>query len=179
MIRQDAKKRSGLISFRFRHTVKIIWLLATPVGLAHGHTTMDSGTQTTRKHVQFHQTPILWPEEGGHRQAIPAHPKKIAARKGLSGIASYYANRFHGRRTSSGHLYYKDAWTAAHRTLPLGTWVRVTNDTNGKSAVVQITDRGPYAKHRVIDLSRLAANELGMIHGGTAPVHLEVVQEYK
>ncbi len=113
------------------------------------------------------------------RHHAHGHGAPGTARKSLSGIASYYADRFHGRKTSSGHPYNKTAWTAAHRTLPLGTWVRVINDKNGHSAVVQITDRGPYAKNRVIDLSRKAAVALGMTHSGTAPVHLEVMREYQ
>ena len=112
-----------------------------------------------------------------HHVAL-AHGKKDA-RKGLSGKASFYANRFHGRKTASGHPYIKDAMTAAHRSLPLGTWVKVTNDHDGSNVIVQITDRGPYARNRVIDLSRAAAMELGMLKLGTVPVHLEVVEEFQ
>lgn len=107
--------------------------------------------------------------------AAAAEPRK--ARKSQVGSASYYANRFHGRKTASGRPYHKDAMTAAHRTLPLGTWVRVTNTRNNQSVVVQITDRGPYYGGRIIDLSRAAATELGMIRSGTARVHVDVVQE--
>ena len=100
-------------------------------------------------------------------------------RKTQTGKASYYANRFNGRRTASGHLFYQDAYTAAHRTLPLGTWVRVTNTRNQRSVVVQITDRGPYADaSRIIDLSQRSASELEMREAGVVPVRLEVVQEY-
>ncbi|MCK7497991.1 MAG: septal ring lytic transglycosylase RlpA family protein [Comamonadaceae bacterium] len=99
------------------------------------------------------------------------------ARKSQAGSASYYANRFHGRKTASGRPYHKDAMTAAHRTLPLGTWVRVTSVRNNRSVVVQITDRGPYYGGRIIDLSRAAATELDMLHAGTARVRLEVLQE--
>ena len=91
------------------------------------------------------------------------------------GAASYYADRFHGRKTASGERYNKQALTAAHRTLPLGTRVRVTNAKNGKSVVVKINDRGPFGKGRILDLSREAAEELRMIRSGVARVQLEVL----
>ena len=105
-----------------------------------------------------------------------ASPSNVPAPKPQAGKASFYANRFHGRKTASGRPYRKDGYTAAHRTLPLGTWVRVTNTRNDRSVVVQINDRGPYARRRIIDLSRAAASKIGMIRSGTAPVRLEVVQ---
>ena len=111
------------------------------------------------------------------KAALAPHGKKKVARKGLSGTASYYANRFHGRKTASGHPYHRNAMTAAHRSLPLGTWVRVINGRNGSNVVVQITDRGPFAGNRVIDLSHAAAADLDMLHKGTAPVRLEVIEE--
>lgn len=118
-----------------------------------------------------------WQEAKSVQPATP-HGQRKLSRKGLAGKASYYANRFHGRKTASGHPYFKGAMTAAHRSLPLGTWVRVINESNGNYVVVQITDRGPYARNRVIDLSRAAATDLDMLESGTAPVSLEVVQEF-
>lgn len=94
------------------------------------------------------------------------------------GTASYYADRFAGRRTASGVRYDPNAMVAAHRTLPFGTIVRVTNLRNGRSVVVKIVDRGPFAGHdRIIDLSRRAARKLGFIAQGLAPVRLEVLKE--
>jgi rare lipoprotein A len=81
-----------------------------------------------------------------------------------------------GGPTASGETFHKDALTAAHRTLPMGTRVRVTNTRNGKSVVVRINDRGPYGHGRIIDLSEAAAKELDMIDAGTAPVTLEVIR---
>ena len=89
------------------------------------------------------------------------------------GVASWYGGIFHGRRTASGKRFNQFAMTAAHRTLPFGTLVRVVNQRNHKSCVVQITDRGPYAHGRIIDLSRGAAQAIGM--GGTSRVALEIV----
>ncbi len=91
------------------------------------------------------------------------------------GQASYYAPSFHGRRTASGEKYDRWAMTAAHRTLPFNTYVRVTDRHTGKSVVVRINDRGPVSPHRIIDLSEAAARELGMLQRGVAQVRIEVV----
>jgi len=112
-----------------------------------------------------------------HSASASAAAAPRTARKSQAGSASYYANRFQGRKTASGRPYHKDAMTAAHRTLPLGTWVRVTSVRNNRSVVVQINDRGPYYGGRIIDLSRAAATELDMLHSGTARVRLEVLPE--
>jgi len=92
-----------------------------------------------------------------------------------SGMASYYHDRFHGRRTASGSAYNKNSYSAAHKTLPLGTQVRVTDARSGKSVVVRINDRGPYAKGRVIDLSRAAAQEIGLTRKGVTRVKLDIL----
>jgi rare lipoprotein A len=91
------------------------------------------------------------------------------------GKASYYAHRFHGRLTASGERYDMHAHTAAHRTLPFGTIVRVTHATTGRSTTVRITDRGPFIDGRIIDLSLAAAKELEMLDEGVAPVRLEIL----
>jgi len=90
-----------------------------------------------------------------------------------TGRASWYGRGFHGRRTANGERYDMHALTAAHRTLPLGSYVRVTNPATSRSVVVRINDRGPYARGRVIDLSLAAANVLDMRHAGTARVKIE------
>jgi rare lipoprotein A len=91
------------------------------------------------------------------------------------GVASYYADEFNGRKTSNGETYDMNKYTAAHRTLPFNTRVRVTNLETGKSLVVRINDRGPFKDDRIIDLSLAAAKELELIGTGTARVRLEVV----
>ena len=91
------------------------------------------------------------------------------------GIASYYADRFQGRKTASGERYQKEALTAAHKTLPLGTKARITNLKNGKSVVVKVNDRGPRTKGHVVDLSGRAARELGMTGAGLAQVRVEAI----
>jgi len=90
-----------------------------------------------------------------------------------TGRASWYGRFFHGRRTANGERYNMHALTAAHRTLPLGSYVRVTNPANSRSVIVRINDRGPYARGRVIDLSMAAASALDMRHSGTAKVKIE------
>jgi rare lipoprotein A len=91
------------------------------------------------------------------------------------GSASYYAHKFHGRRTASGETFDNGAMTAAHRTLPFGSLVRVTNPATGQSVVVRINDRGPFTRGRMIDVSRAAAEELGLIARGHATVELELI----
>ena len=90
-------------------------------------------------------------------------------------MASYYGDAHQGRRTANGERFDMHALTAAHRTLPFGTRVKVTNLDNGRSVVVRINDRGPYVKGRVIDLSKAAARELRFLDRGTTRVRLEVV----
>jgi rare lipoprotein A len=92
------------------------------------------------------------------------------------GIASYYAEEFHGRKTSNGETYDMNDLTAAHQTLPFGTIVKVTNKATGRSVIVRINDRGPFLKDRIIDLSKGAAEKIGMIGPGTAEVHLEILE---
>lgn len=91
------------------------------------------------------------------------------------GIASWYGTKFHSKRTSSGDHYNMYAMTAAHRTLPLPTYVRVKNLTNGRAVVVKVNDRGPFHSNRIIDLSYAAASKLGMLPRGTAPVEVEAL----
>lgn len=103
-------------------------------------------------------------------------PEKYLAPKGIpyqSGIASWYGPRFYGKRTASGEIFKKNELTAAHRTLPMGTKLRVTNQTTGQSVVVRVNDRGPFTGNRVIDLSHAAASALGMIRSGTCKVKIE------
>jgi rare lipoprotein A len=93
-----------------------------------------------------------------------------------TGIASWYGAPYHNRRASNGEVYDMHAMTAAHRTLPLGTMVRVTDIKTGSSALVRITDRGPFISGRVIDLSRSAAEKIGIVQRGTAEVRIDVLK---
>lgn len=91
------------------------------------------------------------------------------------GEASYYGHELAGNRTASGERFNPKALTAAHRTLPLGSKLRVTNKSNGKSVIVRINDRGPFVKHRLIDLSLAAAHQINMVRAGKAMVQLELL----
>ena len=95
----------------------------------------------------------------------------------VQGAASWYGPGFYGRTTANGERFSKGTLTAAHRTLPFGTKVRVTNLSNGRSVVVRINDRGPFKHHRVIDLAHGAASQLQMIQAGEVPVKLEILSK--
>lgn len=94
-----------------------------------------------------------------------------------TGLATYYSAKSHGRKMSSGKTYSKAGFTCAHRTLPFGTMVKVVNTKNGKSTVVEVADRGPFARGRVIDLSNSAAAELDMLWAGVVSVELYIVND--
>lgn len=107
----------------------------------------------------------------------PPGTGRVASGYTEEGLASWYGEPYHGRPTASGATYDMHAMTAAHRTLPFGTWITVTNLENGRRAQVMINDRGPFVPGRILDLSRAAATKLGMLEKGLARVRLEVVQE--
>lgn len=102
----------------------------------------------------------------------PYQARKLPLKHHSDGIASWYGPGFHGRKTASGERYNQRDLTAAHKTLPFGSTIQVTNMDNGKSVVVRINDRGPFVRGRVIDLSRAAAEKIGMMGTGTARVEL-------
>ena len=104
---------------------------------------------------------------------IPADTKPLLVE---TGIASWYGAPYHNRRASNGEVYDMHAMTAAHRTLPLGSIVRVTNLESKQSAIVRITDRGPFIEGRIVDLSEAAAEKVGMLQKGTVQVELEVLK---
>ena len=99
----------------------------------------------------------------------------VAEDSGTVGIASWYGGDYHGRQTASGEIFDENELTAAHRTLPFGTEVKVTNLRNGKSLTLTINDRGPYVGGRIIDVSRKAAEQLGFKNEGLARVRVEVM----
>lgn len=103
--------------------------------------------------------------------------KDYAKSHTLIGQASWYGNKFHGELTASGETYNMNAYTSAHKTLPFGTIVRVTNTANNKSVDVKINDRGPYVKGRVIDLSYKAFAQIGNVKKGTIPVKIEIIDD--
>jgi rare lipoprotein A len=116
-------------------------------------------------------------------EAIAASSLKATADAGQAivrletGLASWYGSRFHGRKTASGEAYDMHALTAAHPKLPFGSWVRVRNLVNGRSVDVRINDRGPHIKRRIIDLSRAAAQSLGLAGHGTRQVEITLLEK--
>lgn len=108
---------------------------------------------------------------------VTYYPMESADGYNETGIASWYGPGFHGKLTANGEKYNQRAMTAAHKTLPLPTLVKVQNLENGKSIVVRVNDRGPYSKGRIIDLTEVGAERLGMIDKGTAKVHISVLSE--
>lgn len=108
------------------------------------------------------------------REPPPADTRAIQT---SYGVAAWYGKEFHGRETASGEIFDMYAYTAAHRELPFGTRVRVTNLRNGRHVVVRINDRGPFVRGRVIDVSYIAARDLGMLQTGLEDVRLEIVHK--
>ncbi|MAP71199.1 MAG: hypothetical protein CMF81_04925 [Candidatus Marinimicrobia bacterium] len=101
---------------------------------------------------------------------------KIKHKKLIKGVSSFYAKDFHGKLTANGEVYDMYGLTAAHKTLPLNTIVRVTNLENNKSLILRINDRGPYVKGRILDCSYGAALKLGFVSQGTTKVKIEVIE---
>ena len=106
------------------------------------------------------------------------YPRKVNVGDVFNGVASWYGPDFHAKATANGEQYNMHAMTAAHKTFPMNTVLRVTNNNNGKSAIVRVNDRGPFVGTRIIDLSNAAAKKVSMVGTGTAPVTLEVLGFY-
>ena len=111
------------------------------------------------------------------KTSSPPRPTRIGWKQ--EGIASWYGDPYHGRRAANGEIYDMEAFTAAHKTLPFETWVRVKNISNKKWTEVRITDRGPFVSGRIIDLSKAAAREIDLLPPGTSRVKLEVIRAPK
>lgn len=102
-------------------------------------------------------------------------PNSSASGHSDTGQASYYGNEFHGRKTANGERFDQGKLTAAHRSLPFGTRVKVTNTQNGKTVVVRVNDRGPFVKGRIIDLSSSAFKSIASLNAGVVPVRIQVM----
>lgn len=107
----------------------------------------------------------------------PTLPSPETSSYQATGVASWYGGKFHGRKTASGVRFNQNALTCAHRTLPFGSQLKVTNLANGKSVFVEVNDRGPAIKSRLVDLSKAAAKKLDFIKTGTAQVQLELIPQ--
>ena len=160
--------------------IAVLYGMILPLGAS----AQDQPSDFTRSFAPYVVTPVFTDPED-HAVDITTitppvekqEPKPTGVVRSLgTGVASYYGKRFHGRRTANGERFNMNAMTAAHKKLPFGTRVRVTNAANGKSVVVRINDRGPFIRGRTIDLSRAAASKIGMISRGHARVKLEIVK---
>lgn len=156
-------------------------LLAAPAG---GPALAEAGENTTNLEARYAlpaATTIRAAPEASAVDMIgiapPAEDEAPAIRTLGTGIASYYGRRFHGRPTASGERFDMNQLTAAHRTLPFGSKIRVTNPRTGKSVVVRINDRGPFSGKRTIDLSRAAAEQIGLVRAGHGKVELELIED--
>lgn len=134
----------------------------------------DALQVTNRLRRQMGDAPPLR-EVAGRPRPTPQEVSVGPIQFSMRGMASWYGPGFHGNRSASGEVFNQNALTAAHRNLPFGTQVRVTNLSNGQSVVVRINDRGPYSGGRVIDLSAAAARAVGLIQAGVAPVSIDVL----
>ena len=152
------------------------FILATGLGLAVlSSPVMAKEAKASKAKVVHTTVKVSKTSVSGQVKKVSYSPVSAKAKFASSGVASYYGPGFHGRRTANGETFNMHAMTAAHRTLPFGTLIKVTNLSNGKSTIVRVNDRGPYGRNRVIDLSVAAAKEIGSTHSGTARVNLEVI----
>jgi len=150
-----------------------------PLAASTAATTDSAGMETATSAAIIELVPIqpdtevIAPAPAAEAPAPSAPHETVLGR----GSASYYAAKFDGRRTASGERFDNDDMTAAHRTLPFGSLVRVTNPANGRSVIVRVNDRGPFTRGRLIDVSRAAAEELGMVARGHANVELALIAD--
>ncbi|HUH73376.1 MAG TPA: septal ring lytic transglycosylase RlpA family protein [Chitinophagales bacterium] len=107
---------------------------------------------------------------------LTASTHTVQASDNFEGAASFYADKFEGRKTANGEIYIHNKFTCAHKTLPFGTKLKVTNLTNNKTVIVTVNDRGPYIGTRVIDLSKSAAQEIKMVNQGVARVAIQILR---
>lgn len=153
--------------FRLYKVFFLLFFFFALVACQTGHRTRVIDTPETRE-LKGWQKPY---EVDGQRY----HPLRDHQGFRQEGIASWYGKKFHGRLTSNGETYDMYAMTAAHKTLPLGIFVKVTNKRNGLSTTVRVNDRGPFVAGRIIDLSFSAARKLDVVDAGTAPVQIEAL----
>ena len=144
---------------------------ASPAADTSAQATTTAQPDVVVKTEPLHKTANLSYKVAGKRY----QPTKKIEQFSQTGKASWYGPGFHGKKTSSGERFDMNPLSAAHRTLPIPSYARVTNLSNGKSVVVRINDRGPFHGNRVMDLSKAAAKELGFIHTGTANVKVEQI----
>jgi len=160
----------------------VVLILIGLLGACSGSTVKDSGPD---RDIDVSHIPDAKPRHASRSRygnpdsyvvyGVRYHVMKNSKGYRERGVASWYGNKFHGRRTSSGEAYDMYAMTAAHKSLPLPTYVQVTNLNNGRQVVVKVNDRGPFVKNRLIDLSYTAAKKLGISATGTGLVEVRAI----
>lgn len=145
----------------------IMFILSIIISCAPSYQVSVVETPSNRQ-LQGHQKPYI--VNGKRYDPLSSHSGFVE-----EGMASWYGKKFHGRKTSNGEIYNMYAMTAAHKTLPMGVYVRVTNKLTGQRSVVRVNDRGPFVAGRIIDLSYSAAKQVGVVGPGTAPVRIEAL----
>lgn len=168
---QDGKNISSAL---FKMNTSSVAALANKPAIV----TALSITETAGSRVKTENIPtrVEANEEPGIIDRLSAVASEAVRKFTQTGMASWYGRQFHGRKTASGDTFDMYAMTAAHRSLPLNCYIRVTNKNNGKSVVVKVNDRGPFHGNRVLDLSYAAANKLGIASSGTGNVTIERVE---
>jgi rare lipoprotein A len=145
-----------------------------PIYISGGGAPAPPARETPLSSANRLPTPVVTP----HKTAHPVNTARIDTSKAYQiGVSSYYGKKFHGRKTANGEIFNMYKLTAAHRVLPLGTHVRVTNLSNGRWVEVKVNDRGPFIEGRILDLSFAAALEIEMVQAGTARVMIEIIKE--
>lgn len=156
-----------------KHAIIVIAMLTPLDGIANAHSHSNTPTQLKHKHdkkVAKRNKVIIDKRSTKTKKRYAKNIKTIE-----TGKASWYGKQFLGRKTASGERFVKNKLTAAHKTLPLGTVVKVTNTTTNEEVTVRINDRGPFAHGRILDLSPMAAKRIGLIDRGVAHIKLEVL----
>jgi rare lipoprotein A len=168
----SASQGCGIISDPPDRTVWTRGGASPPESQAGNPSTDKPQTHTLPREIPPVATVPSFPETGDAspiaKIPVPSQPTMME-----TGLASWYGSRHHGKRTASGEVFNQEKFTAAHRTLPWGSRVKVTNLANGKSVEVRINDRGPFAQGRIIDVSRAAARVLGIVAQGITTVRIE------
>jgi rare lipoprotein A len=150
-------------------TKKVVFILCCLIVTAScGSKKPPTGYESSQSKTRAYQRPYT--VNGKRYEPLATHEGFVQ-----TGTASWYGKDFHGKKTSNGEKYDMNAMTAAHKTLPLGVFVKVRNTSNGHEAIVRVNDRGPFVKGRIIDLSYAAAKKLGVDTVGTAPVRIEAL----
>jgi hypothetical protein len=170
----DVKNGSGII----RINDKVLFTVDSNIAKEYGMTTSELAFIWVNNIRDSFGVPKIVKDFQLFTNSLKNTPEHFVKKYGnyiQTGFASWYGGNFHGRNAADGNVFNKNQFTAAHKTLPFGTVVQVTNLYNGKKCIVKITDRGPFIQGRIIDLSKIAASEIGMVSSGVSRVKVEVL----